>query len=61
MYFYMYVFYVFIYSDIGSGVMLLAKQLKEGPRGTGYSLSIATRGEHFLNICILNYKKSLRT
>lgn len=45
--------------DVGSGVMLLAKQLKEGPRGTGYSLSIATGEEHFLNIHISNYMKSL--
>lgn len=57
---YMYI-NVFIYPNVGSGVVLLAKQLKEGPRGTGYSLSIATGGEHFLNIHILNYTKSLCT
>lgn len=45
--------------NVGSGVVLVAKQLKEGPRGTGCSLSIATGGKHFLNIRILNYMKSL--
>lgn len=36
-------------SNVGSGVMWLARQLK-GPRGTGCSLSIATGAEHPINV-----------
>lgn len=43
-------------SNVGSGVMLLARQLK-GPGGTGCSLSIATGAEHHINI--LNYMGNL--